>query len=109
MSFFERYQSLIVALIPIILPIVFALLRTSKWGKANQDALTKVAEVIETIGDPQLKADVKSKFETASQAQKDALDHAVSVVDPAKTPLSTYERIALDLARVMLPKLKGGK
>lgn len=105
LQFLSDYQVLIAAL----LPVVFAFIRSTKWGKANQEALTKVAEVIEGIGDRQLKADIAAKFETATQGQKDAINHVVSVVDPAKTPLTTFELLVLDLSRALMPKPKEGK
>ena len=104
-QFLTTHEALVVALIP----ICFALIRASKWGKANQDALSKVAEVIENIGDPKLKADITSKFATAPIAQKDAIDHAVDVADPMKTPKTAVEQIILDLARMVMPAPKGGK
>ena len=102
-NFISNNQALIAALIPVI----FALIRATRWGDANQDALNKVAEAVESVGDPRLKAEISAKFETASLGQKLAMDQAVKVADPKKIPLNGWGLILQDLTLAIMPKPKG--
>lgn len=106
LNFIIQNQEFVLGLLGLLITV---LVRLTKWGKSNQDALIKVAEAIESIGDPQLKAEIAAKFETAPLAQKDAIEHVVSVVDAGKQPKTNYERILLDMSRLLLPKPKEGK
>lgn len=105
LNFILQNQELVITL----LGFVVAILRLTKWGKSNQDALIKVTEEIEALGDKELKQAIAARFETAPVGQQDVINHAVSVADPFKTPKSGYERLLLDLARCLMPKPKEGK
>lgn len=105
LNFLVQNQELILGL----LGLLFAVIRLTKWGRSNQEVLIKVAEAIEAIGDKQLKAEIAAKLETATAGERDAMDHAVSVVDTAKTPKSGYERVLLDLSRALMPAARETK
>ena len=102
-QFLQDYQTLIVA----VAPLLFALIRATKWGHANEQALQKVAEAIEAVDDKALKQDVAAKFHGATAGEKAAIDQAVAVVDPKKTPLTRYEQIVADVASLLLSKQEG--
>lgn len=99
-NFLWARQDTIVAL----LPVLFALFRASKWGLANQQALTQVAQVVEARGQKDLKTSIAAKLSTASEGAQMAIAQAVAVADPKKTPLSVYEQISDDLALALYMK-----
>lgn len=102
LQFVTDHESTLIA----VAPLVFALIKSTQWGRSHQQALIKVAGVIESVGDKTLKADVAARFETATDAEKDALAHVVNVVDPKKSPATRYEQLVIEVVRGLMPKEK---
>jgi hypothetical protein len=99
-QFLWDHQDVLIALLPLLL----AWLRSSKRGKRVEQVLIKVAGAIEAVDDKELKADVSSRLETAHPAEKEILDHVVDIVDVKKTPKGKYDRLLIELSRMLMPK-----
>lgn len=91
--------------------LAIAIIRITAWGKANQDALTQVVDVVERVRADHVKTNVedRERYEM-SDAAADALDQAVRKVDVKKTAVKAGERaLRLVVPRVVrkIPKWIG--
>jgi hypothetical protein len=86
------------ALLYVVLGLIFALLRTTKWGKANATALNTVAGVVEEAKAGGIKAAVADKAAHLDPHVQQAIADAVATVDADKqTPsgLAVFLRAAI--------------
>ncbi len=86
------------ALLYVVLGLIFALLRTTKWGNANATALNTVAGVVEEAKAGGIKAAVAARVAQLDPHVQQAIADAVSTVDADKqTPsgLAVFLRAAI--------------
>lgn len=79
--------------------VVFALLRATAWGRANKAALEAVSQVIEESGVKELKKKVAEEQQKLDPAASDALQAAVSTVDPGKETPKLANLLVKELLR----------
>jgi hypothetical protein len=90
-----------------VVAVLIAYLMRTKWGKANQAALTAVAEVLEVVhktgqqpSPKALKRKIAEKIsETLNPSGQAAMGHVISLVDQAKKPKPFVKRLGGFLGR----------
>lgn len=81
--------------------VVFFLtiLKLTKWGRAQAEALDMVINVIEDQDPRTIKRQVATATKQSSQGAADAIDHAVRKADRHKQPRKFIERAAMEVLR----------
>lgn len=97
-TFLHNHEELLIALIPLLI----ALVKTTSWGKANQQALIVVTEAVESVAAKHVKEEVADKQPALTPQVQDAIQHAVAVADPGKTPKTGWEQIVTELCRGLM-------
>jgi len=87
----------------VLLTVVGALLyavKSTRWGKANAQALSAVAGVIEHLDVTEVKAAVKAKSSDLPKAVIDAIEDAVNTVDEKKPTPTATDVVLREVTRV---------
>lgn len=76
-----------------VLSLLFGLIRATKFGKNNQDALIQVMQTIEHFDLKGVKQEVAIAASDVPKGVADAIAHGTAVVDAKKTPQPLWIRI----------------
>jgi hypothetical protein len=82
-EFYNNHSELILL---IISAVVIPLIRSTKWGHANEEALESVMEVIENANDSSIKEAVRVKALKSNTQTAKAIERMAEKVDPKRTP-----------------------
>lgn len=86
-------------LISVVLPLALAVLKTTAWGKAHKQALLLVVQAVEDTQDENAKKLVANASQLEKSGVQAAIDNAVRIVDPGKTPERPAMLLLRELAR----------
>lgn len=95
----ELFATLLVTLITII--------KLTTWGRSESAALDAVIEAVERVDDKKTKDEVARRQAHLNTAVQDALDYAVSKVDPKKETATVVARFAREILRGFFPPIGG--